>query len=242
MGMNRIALAALAVACLSGPALAADLPVKAAPLSNIFGPYTGYGLYVGFNAGGGGGNANLANANVVSLQGLVGLTVGYAWSLPSGQSFLAIEGDFDLMNLNTGANAGLTLNGPADLEQRVLYGFPLQTAAQFVPFLGNLLSNNPLPPFNALPAGVTAGNSHLYLFAGVDEKDVSTNVGLTANKAWLIAPEVGFGNRVQLSNGFAMDQSLAVQFDEKGQCVGVASGQMCGNLGTNYIAKIKFLY
>src|SRR5581483_689699 len=203
---------AIAATLFAGAAGAADLPLKSPGLANVLAPYTGSGLYVGFNAGGGGGSASAANANVVSLQGLVGVTIGYAWSLPSAQSFVAVEADFDLMNLNTVANAGVTLNGPADFEQRIIFGFPLQTAAQFLPFLGNLLSNTTLPPFAALPAGVTAGNSHMYIFGGIDEKDVSVNFGLASNKAWLIAPTFGFGNRVQLSNGFAMDSSIEAQF------------------------------
>ncbi len=223
-------------------AQAADLPLKAPPKLNALGPYTGSGLYVGFNAGGGGGSADMAAANVVALQGLVGVTVGYAWSMPSGTAFAAVEGDFDVMNLSTGSNAGLTLNGPADLEQRVLYGFPVQGFLSQVPLIGTLFGNTPLPPFQTLPPGVTATNSHMHVFAGVDEKDISANFGLASNRAWLIAPEIGIGNRVQLSNGFAMDTSIAAQFDSRGACVGAPIGNMCGNLGTNFIAKLKLLY
>lgn len=243
--MTRIALAAvLAITGGLAPARAADLtpvPVKASPLS-FLGAYTGQGLYVGLNMGGGGGSASVATpglaANVVDLQGLIGVTVGYAWAMPGSATFAAIEADFDMMNLSTGNTAGLTMNGPIDLEQRILYGFPLKALLDLIPGL----SLGTLPPFNALPAGVTASNSHMYVFAGIDEKDVSASFGAVTNKLWLIAPEIGFGNRVQLSNGFAMDTSMAVQFDSKGFCVGQQAGLGCGNLGTNYIGKLKFLY
>lgn len=241
---THFALAITAALCFG--AHAADLPVKAPVqnLSNLLSPYSGSGLYVGLNTGGGGGNANLSQANVVALQGLAGITVGYAWALPSQQSFAAIEADVDMMNLSTGATAGLTLNGPVDIDVRALYGFPWQTVGQYLPVFGNLFTNNPLPPFNALPAGVTATNTHFYIFAGFDVKDVSLNVGLASNKEWLIAPQVGFGQREQLSSGFALDTSMAIQFDEKGLCVGAAPvGQTgCGNLGLAFIGKLKLLH
>ena len=236
---------AAALAALALPAAAADMPAKAPPPAapSLLSPYSGSGPYVGFNTGGGGGSASMTQANVVSLQGLVGLTVGYAWSLQGGASFAAVEADFDVMNLSTGSAAGLTFNGPVDLEQRVLYGFPVQTALQMLPILGNLFGNLTLSPFQPLQPGVTATNSHMYLFAGVDEKDVSANLGGTSHKTWLIAPEVGFGNRVQLNNGFAMDTSLAAQFDSRGACVGAPLvGAECGNIGTAFIGKLKLIY
>lgn len=245
--MKRIVIAAAALCALATAAPAADLPAKSKPstFANLLTSYTGQGLYVGANMGGGGGSANVASANVVALQGLVGLTVGYAWTL-SPTNFAAIEADFDVMNLSTGSNAGLTLNGPADFEQRFIYGFPMGNLSQ-LPVLGPIFtsifgSNSTLPPFQALPPGVTATNTHMYLFAGVDEKDVSANLGLASSRAWLIAPEVGFGNRTQLSNGFALDTSLAAQFDSQGTCVGSPFGNMCGNIGTSYIGKLKLLY
>ena len=243
--MKNLAIAAVALCLGASPASAADLSLKApqSPLANILGAYTGSGLYIGFNAGGGGGSTNLGPANVVDLQGLMGVTIGYAWTM-SPTRFAAIEADFDAMNLSTGTTAGITLNGPVDIDVRGLYGFPIQDFLGMVPLVGNLLGGNvTLPPFNALPAGVTAGNSHMYVFGGFDVKDVSANIGAGSNTAWLIAPQLGFGNRVQLSNGFAMDSSLAVQFDSRGMCIGVpAGGEACPNIGMNVIGKLKWLY
>jgi len=247
--MFRKVLLATAFAALSTAALAADLPAKAKPsttFQNFLTAYNGSGLYVGVNIGGGGGSASVASANVVSLQGLVGLTIGYGWAV-TPTNFAFVEGDFDAMNLSTGSNLGLTLNGPLDFEQRVGYGFPVGNLAQ-LPVIGPIFSgifgsNSTLPPFQTLPPGVTATNMNMYVFAGIDEKDVSFNFpGLASNRAWLIAPEVGFGTRAQLSNGFAMDTSLAAQFDSQGMCVGAPVGPTCGNIGTSFIGKLKLLY
>jgi len=100
-----------------------------------------------------------------------------------------------------------------------------------------------LPPFAALAPGVTATKSTMYVFVGADEKDVSANLGEGSNKTWLIAPEIGFGNRQQLSNGFGMDTSIAAQFDSRGTCVGgLPAGVACGNIGTSFLGKLKLLY
>lgn len=246
--MKRLAMMIALLAAAAIPAAAADLTLKA-PAQTLLGPgYTGQGLYVGMNMGGGGGNANVSvpgigSGNLVDLQALVGVTVGYAWTL-SPTRWVAVEGDFDIMNLSTsGSGLPLTLNGPADLEQRVLYGFPIQAFLAMLPVQLSGITLGPLPPFQALPPNVTAGNAHMYVFAGIDEKDVSANFGASSNKVWLIAPEVGFGNRVQLSNGMAQDVSLGVQFDSKGMCVGAPVGAPgCGNLGTQYFAKFKLIY
>ena len=88
--MKRIVLIAGIGLGLCAQALAADLPVKAPPLS-AFHPYTGSGFYVGFNTGGGGGSASMSNANVVALQGLAGITVGYAWAMANQQSVKAAD-------------------------------------------------------------------------------------------------------------------------------------------------------
>jgi opacity protein-like surface antigen len=249
--MKRIVILAALAGLFCGPVLAADLsvlPAKAPALA--LHPYTGYGLYIGANMGGGGGNVNSSSSvvgaqNLVDLQALIGVTAGYAWSMPGGTSWLAVEADFDMMNLSTGGSGlPLTLTGPLDFEQRVLFGFPVTDFFKMLPVIGGINLNLPtLPPFQALPAGVTATNSHMYVFAGIDEKDVSGNFGAMSNKVWLIAPEIGFGNRSQLSNGFATDTSLAVQFDSKGLCVGTPVGEIgCGNLGMQVIGKLKLLY
>ena len=244
--MKRYLLAA-ALAAFSVPALAADLPVKVRPLTNILGAgYTGSGFYAGINFGGGGGNVNtsiptIGGSNLVDLQALIGITVGYAWTMSPTQ-WIAIEGDFDIMNLSTsGTGLPLTLNGPMDFEQRFIYGFPLQSFLAMLPVQLSGL-NLQLPPFPVLPSGVTATNAHMYVFAGIDEKDISANFGAASNKVWLISPEIGIGNRVQLTNGMAQDVSAFVQFDSKGTCVGNTMGLGCGNLGMQYGLKYKLIY
>jgi hypothetical protein len=244
-----IVAAALAAFAMVGAARAADLSVKALTLPNLLAAgYTGSGLYIGGNMGGGGGHANVSastigSANLVDLQALIGVTIGYAYTM-SPTRWLAAEIDVDMMNLSTSGNGlPLTLSGPMDIEIRGLYGFPIRDFLSMLPVQLTGLGNIQLPPFNALPAGVTATNSHMYVFAGVDFKDVSANVGAASDKVWLIAPEVGIGNRVQLSNGMAQDTSLAVQFDSKGMCVGApVIGDGCGNIGMQVIGKLKLLY
>lgn len=251
--MRRFAIITAALAVLGmAPARAADLPQLPlkAPLQGLLGSgYTGSGFYLGMNMGGGGGQANVNTpglaANVVDLQALIGVTVGYAITL-SPTRWASFELDVDMMNLSTTGNGlPLTFNGPLDIEARAIYGFPLSDFLNKLPVqITGLGFNLPaLPPFQALPPGVTAGNAHMYVFAGVDFKDVSANFGGGSNKVWLIAPEIGFGNRVQLSNGMAQDTSLFVQFDSKGMCAGAPiAGLGCGNLGTQYGGKLKFLY
>jgi|GEM_PF-2014948 len=247
--MKRTIFALAVLGALATAAQAADLPRKAPALpaaTDFLTAYTGSGFYIGANIGGGGGSANMAAANVVNLQGLVGLTLGYGWAMTS-TSMAFIEGDFDVMNLSTGSNAGLTFNGPVDLDQRLGFGFPTGGLAT-LPVVGPLFtsifgSGATLPPFAALAPGVTATKSTMYVFVGADEKDVSANLGEGSNKTWLIAPEIGFGNRQQLSNGFGMDTSIAAQFDSRGTCVGgLPAGVACGNIGTSFLGKLKLLY
>lgn len=241
--MKRIAIAAAIAAALCSAAGAADLPTKASPFPALgLGPYTGQGFYVGVNFGGAAGTVTgtttVGSAQFTQANGFAGLTLGYAWAMGQN-SFAAIEADFDAMGQSANTGIGLSLNGPASFTQRVLYGGPFDQLLAILPGFGNLQ----LPPFAPLPAGAVAKNSHIYGFVGLNERDISNNFGLTANKAWVISPELGIGNRTQYSNGFATDVSMAVRLNDKSVCVVSGQfGQGCAGMNPEAVATFKLLY
>jgi hypothetical protein len=234
---------ALVVGMGAVPALAADVvvPLKTpkARLSALFEGYSGSGLYFGLYTQGGGGTVNgsvagVGSASLTSAGASVGLLGGYAWTTSSGNIFYAVEALFGWQNLN-GSTAGLSMSGPASFEQRFKIGAPLDTIMSVFPNL-NLGTLAPLP---ALPAGVTTTATHPYVMAGVHEDDISANYGLGNNKAWRVAPAIGFGAVTQLSNATAVDVWVETIFPEKGVCTG---GVACANLGQQYKAGLSVLW
>ena len=242
--MRKLALAVFALLA-SFPALGADLPLKAPPLTkaSFFDGYSGSGPYIGLYSQGGGGSVNgevpgVGSASLTTTSASVGILGGYAWSGPSNTYFLAVEGMFGWQNFN-GNTAGLSLSGPASFEQRFKVGAPLATIMAALPNL-NFGTIAPLP---ALPAGVVATNIHPYLMAGIHEDDISTNFGLSNAKAWRVAPSVGFGAITQLSNATAIDVWVETIFPEKGVCTGPSAVQIgCSNIGQQVKAGIAVLW
>ena len=234
-----------ALVLLATPAFAADMPTKAPPFkaASIFDGYSGAGPYVGIYTQGGGGSVNgavpgVGSASLTTTSASVGLLAGYAWSGPSNNYFFAVEGMFGWQNFN-GNQAGLSLSGPASFEQRFKLGAPLPTIMALLPNL-NFGTVAPLP---ALPAGVTATNVHPYLMAGIHEDDISANFMMANNRAWRVAPSVGFGAVTQLSNATAVDVWIETIFPEKGVCTGPTDVQVgCTNLGQQVKAGISVLW
>ena len=232
-----VALAAL----LCGPAIAADMPLKAQ--QNIFAGYPATsGFYFGIGTLGGGGNANVSTnaavalglnsasltTNQISVNGLV----GYAWNVPGSLMFAAAEAWFGYNNFN-GAVPGISFTGPATFTQRFMFGAPLQTIASVFPNFGWTI-----PPFPPLPNGQAVTNVKPYLFGSVSEDDVSLNFGQASNKDWRIAPGFGIGALGQLTASTAIDVFAMMKFPQKGITVGmpVIGAAATGGIDTQYLA------
>jgi len=216
-------------ALLAGPALgldrvnAADLPVAVkAPAGLFANGYTGNGWYVGLDTIGGVGAVNGAPVGTTVTQAEVGGVVGYSWTL-GANVFAFAEADLNWTNLN-GSTNGFSLTGPAHFEERFAIGTPINTLLSLFPTL-NLPS---VPTLPVLPAGVTAGPQHPYLFVGLHEQDVSALFNLGIAHAWLFAPGIGIGAISTTSNGIGLDVWAEAQLDSNAVCVGV----QCANLGT----------
>lgn len=243
--MKKILLLCLAASALASPALAADLPTKAAPkLNPIFAgyPYATSGLYWGLNTLGGGGSVNATGAgvnpnSVVSNQAGAGVTIGYAWGMANTPVFYAVEAMFDVQNFN-GTQPGLSFNGPASFEQRFKLGTPL---SNFLSLFPNNFGLPAVPPFPTLPNGVVATNVQPYLMVGVHEDDVSVNFGTARNTAWRIAPSVGAGALAQLTKGVAVDVWAETIFPSGAVCTGISQNQ-CSTMGQQFKVGLGLYY
>ena len=166
-------------------AFAADMPVKAPPLNPIYTgyPYGSSGLFYGIYTEGGGGPVNgsatgVASASLVELSAGVGATVGYAWGAKGSPVAYSIEGDVGYTNFN-GSVAGFSMGGPLSVEVRGVAFTPL---ANFTQYLPNLPSWGTVPPFNALPAGVTASHTQIGLMAGLALERCVARLRRTGNR------------------------------------------------------------
>ena len=240
--MKLLSIGAILGAMLAMPALAADLPKKAPVANPLFTgyPYTSSGFYWGLNTIAGGGSVEASgpgiNPNsVTSVQGAIGGTVGYVWA--SQNVFYAVEAMFDVQNFN-GTGSGFNMTGPAAFEQRFKIGTPLSNFLSLFPNLGLPT----VPPFPALPNGVTATNVHPYLMAGLHEDDISINVGQANNTAWSFAPSVGAGMMGQLTNGVAIDVWAETVFQSQAVCAGVTAGNVCGTAGQKVLVGLGLYY
>ena len=228
--------------------IAPPLPTKAPP--SVFNSFlSGYpasgGFYFGINAAGATGKASgttSASANagaLVTAQGEFGLTVGYAWANKNLPFWAAVEGTFDLANLNSSCPNGLCLGGPADFEQVVIVGAPFAFISSVIPQFANLQ----FPALVPLPQGVSAGPGNLYLGGGVYEQDVSQNFGLGAFQEWLIGGEALVGTRWLLSNSTALDIRFEYRTPSNSFCAGPSAGIVgCAGLGSSYLARTSILF
>lgn len=225
-------LIAAAAALLSTAALAADLPGVITKGGSIGYP-TKCGFYYGVGTGGSAGAVQGAVVGTQIVQGELDALVGYTCPF-GGAAFWFVEGSIGINNVNGNVN-GLALSGPLVLQQRVGVGSPAN--ALFNPF-GSSLS---LPSLPALPVGVVASNANPYLFAGIVEQDIATQLGLdTHSHQWLIAPEVGIGMLTRLSNGVVVDTWAGWQLNSQSFCPG--NGMACGKLGNAGRVGVSFKY
>lgn len=240
--MRRLILAAIAVAAIAAPAFAQTVPapvlVTKAP------PMPGYpqkcGFYYGLDAEGISATVPNAPAGTNVIGGDIGVLVGYACQFSQIPYF--VEGIFDFQNLNAGT-AGFSLTGPAHLEQRVGVQTPL---LQFLPALG-FPSTGTIGSLPVLPPGVTVnGAAQNYLYAAVNEDDISASLGVSTATAWLVSPEIGTGMLVplKLGNGWnaVADVWAGVELQTNSICLGSGVGSMCPKLGTGYRTGVSFKF
>ncbi len=252
-----LCLAIASVACMFGPAPAQAQAVtpatpavvtKTPPPSILNSFLAGYpangGPYFGVNGAGATGKASgttSASANagaLVTAQGEIGLTVGYAWANKSLPFWAAVEATFDLANLNATCPNGLCLGGPADFEQVALVGAPFAFISSLIPQFANLQ----FPALVPLPVGVSAGPGNLYLGGGLYEQDVSSNFGLGVFHEWLIGAEALVGTRWLLSNSTALDIRFEYRTPTNSFCAGSAVVSGCAGLGSSYMARTSILF
>jgi hypothetical protein len=210
--MRKLLLLTIALTALAMPAMAADMAAKANPPSPLFTgyPYGSSGVIFGLYTEGGGGPVNGAAAvpggavnpnGLVELNAAFGATVGYAWGAKNSPFAYSVEADVGGTNFN-GSQQGFSIGGPLEGEFRVVAYTPAANLTQWLPNAPNL--GTP-PPFNVLPAGVTASNIQVGLMGGVHWNDVSLNFqGLSSNKEFRAAPMFGIVQMEQLSNGVAL--------------------------------------
>lgn len=220
-----------------GAAHAADMPVKAPPITGY--PYTSNGFYFGIGALGDAASSSVGGAGVITAGAAVDVAIGYQWK--GGLDFVALEARGSYANLGSSTAcpvagmANCTVGNAWGLEQRVKFGFPV-TAITNTVNLGSLF-----PAVPPLPTGASNVTAHPYLSAGVVENDVSASIGLPSGKAWQVQPTVGAGVMTQWSQGLVADTFVECSFPNTGFNIGPIAGQGA-NLGRVCTAGLNLLY
>lgn len=246
--MRRLSLLAGFVALAISPAaMAADMAQKAPPISFAY-PYGSSGVIFGLYTEGGGNSVSGTSASVtganpnglVELNAGVGFTLGYAWGQKGSNFAFAVENDIGWTNFN-GSNQGFSLGGPLEGEIRFIAYTPLQNLTGLLP---NFPSIGALPPFNVLPAGVTASNTQFGIMAGMHWNDVSLDFqGLSSNKEFRAAPMLGFVQMEQLSNGMALRTYIKDVMGQQAITVGpVPQKQASGGLTNSVLVGASLLW
>lgn len=237
--MKGFGIAALAAALLAiAPAHAGDLPVKAPAKASLYQyPTTKCGLYYGVNTIGSTGSINGGGVGAQQVTGAIGLTVGY--TCPVGAGFWFVDGAFDFTNVNGNSN-GLAVSGPLMFEQRFGFGAPVDMIMSVIPGLSSLQAA--VPSLIPLPAGVSVNTSNPYLFASFTEQDIGATFGLAQNKQWLLAPGIGIGNKVRLSNGVVFDPFAEYVLNSNALCLGPLGGNTCVRQGQQVRAGFHLLF
>lgn len=180
--MRKYILAAVVLAASSIPAFAADMAVKAPPLSNIY-PTSKCGIYYGVVAQGSSGVVNGAPAGTVQIGGDVGGLIG--WACPTASIPWFIEIDAMFQNLNAG-NAGFAMVGPAHIEIEAAIETPL--VALFGQYLNIGQASIP-QPITWLPAGFSVnGSATSYVGVVTSFDDISASSGVASAHEFLWTP------------------------------------------------------
>lgn len=235
MKLRTTLLAITAVTALFGPASAADLPTKALPAINYAYPTTKCGAYYGVNTMGATSAVENAAIGTQTVQGGVGLTLGY--TCPVGGGYWFVDADFDFANLNGSAN-GFNASGPAMFAQRFGFGAPVPLLLGLIPGLSSL--QNAVPSLIPLPAGTAVVTSSPYLAVSLHEDDTGVSNGFSANKSYLISAGFGLGTKTRLSNGVVFDPYAEYVLPSTELCVGIAGGCFKRGPGVRVGAKLEF--
>lgn len=115
--MKKFLLGAAAVVALGAPAMAADMPVKAAPPVTVVDVYSWTGFYIGGNFGAGWGRASYENTANTSFFGDVAGPPGFShrvkgalgggqfgYNYQSGNIVFGVEATFDAANIDGSIN------------------------------------------------------------------------------------------------------------------------------------------
>lgn len=227
----------LAAALFSTGTMAADLPaqITKAPQGYASYPTTKCGMYYGVNTMGSTAAVENAAIGTQTVQGAIGLTLGY--TCPVGQGYWFVDGMFDFANLN-GSQNGLNLSGPAQFEQRFGFGAPVPILISLIPGLASL--QNAVPSLIPLPTGVTVVTANPYLFGSLHEDDTGVSLGLAANKSYLISTGIGIGNKIRWSNGIVFDPFAEYVLPSSEMCIGLAGGCVKRGPGVRVGAALEF--
>lgn len=238
--MKKLALAISALGLLAGPALAADLPVKA-PLSNFsLGTYpTLNGLIVGIYTEGGGSSVTatapgIPAASLTTTTAAIGATVGYMFTPRGSNISYSVEADVCVKNFN-GNNAGFAVSGPRCFEERLMVYAPWQNLLAALPSFPNPFTG--ISAFT-LPAGVKPAGAMLAgIGGGFYEQDISTAfAGVQSSSVWRANPELVFMNVQPLSNGTALRGWVKIDINNGGKIFGsVPAGVTTATLGSTGI-------
>jgi hypothetical protein len=210
---------AFASALLAGSAaLAADLPVKAPPISFAY-PSLKCGMYYGVNTMGSTGSVSNAAIGTQIVQGAVGLTIGY--TCPVGAAYWFADGSGDFANLN-GSGNGFNATGPASFMERFGFGAPINQLIALVPGLSSL--QNAVPSLIPLPTGVNVVTTNPYLALAFHQDDTGVAIGLASNKQYLLSGGFQIGTKTRLSNGLVFDAFAEYTLPSTQTCIGVVVG------------------
>lgn len=241
--MRKFLLPLLALAALTGAASAADMAVKAPPLSNVY-PASKCGLYYGVVAQGSSGVVNGAPAGTVQIGGDIGGLVGYACPTSGIPWFVEVDAMFQ--NLNAG-NAGFAMSGPAHIEIEGAIETPLLML--FSNYFNVGQSNIPAPS-TWLPTGFSVtGSPTNYVGVVTVFDDISASSGAASAHEWLWTPigirtgllfnMVGPNNLKMVGDAFAgLDfQSNALSF---GAPLVNTPNSTSAKIGEKFVMGIKF--
>lgn len=231
--MLKYVIAITAALALNSSAWAANMASKAQSFQINPYPTNGCGAYYGVNAMGSASPIANATPGATAIGGDIGGTIGYTCAT-SASTFWFAEATADFQNLN-GSGSGFSLTGPAHFEERFAFGGPLNQMLNVLPNL-----NIPaVPSLPNLPNGITAGPSNGYIYAAINEDDVSATFGNSTGRDWIISPEFGVGMLSRLSNNVVADAWVGARLQTGKVCVG---GFSCPSLSNGVVTGIAFKY
>jgi len=146
--------------------LAADMPVKAAPLPFVLG-YSGNGWYKFIGTAMQANDSQTALGNVNTFGGSLIAGVGYQWANAPGGTFTALEGSCAYHNVG-GSNIVGSLTSTWSCDALVKLGGPITNILQWLPAGAS---------FPTLPAiGTVAGVAHPWIGIGGTVQDAHADV------------------------------------------------------------------